>query len=428
MVNLPSLVDEPYMSSRNDNLECVSFHLTSFRPPYDMIQNYNDTWAKVGGYLADNEDFGSQLRRKLTGEDVIIAKAKALKTDDEKIAYLFNVVQSTMKWNGEDQWYTIDGTSEAWDKKSGNATEINLILYHLLNKSGVSNALPMVTSTREHGKVNPMYTFTSQFNRAVVYIPVDSTRFYVLDASNKYNMCNEIPYDVLNSSALWLNMKEKTFDLIFVAKTEPVRETVFINAEIKPDGKLAGTADISSISYNKIQSVDSYKTDGETKYIDYLRGGDNNLKISSLKLENMDVDSLPLIQHINFSLDLAGSDDNYIYLNSNLFTSAKTNPFLSDTRSSNIDFGYQKSMTINGMFKIPAGYKIDALPKNIAMSMPDQSITFRRIMGEQDGSIAVRYVISYKKSIYTKDQYADIHEFFKKMYEMLNEQIVLKKS
>jgi hypothetical protein len=29
---------------------------------------------------------------------------------------------------------------------------------------------------------------------------------------------------------------------------------------------------------------------------------------------------------------------------------------------------------------------------------------------------------------YSKDYYPDFHEFFKKMYELLNEQIVLKKS
>jgi hypothetical protein len=78
---------------------------------------------------------------------------------------------------------------------------------------------------------------------------------------------------------------------------------------------------------------------------------------------------------------------------------------------------------------VPAGYKVDVLPKNISMTTPDQGVVFRRIMGQQDdGTIAVRYVIVYKKSIYFKENYADFHEFFKKMFEMLNEQIVLKKS
>jgi hypothetical protein len=427
MVNIPSLPAESFMRSSYDNLQSISFHLTSFKPPYGFVHNISDTWAKVGGELADDEDFGKQLRRKLTGEDAIIATAKALKTDDAKIAYIFNAVKNTMKWNGDDEWYTLDGTSEAWDKKTGNSTEINLILYHLLKKSGVA-ALPMVVSTRDNGRVNITYTSLAQFNRAVVYIPVDSTKRYILDATGKYNMYNETPFELLNSHGLYLNMDQKSYDLLFINKAEPVRQAVYIAAEIKPDGKLAGTAQLSSFSYNRISGIDKYKTDGEKKYIDYLRDDDNNLKISALKMENMDTDTLPLVQNINFNLDLTGSDDNYIYFDPNLFSSLHTNPFLSENRNTDIDFGYLHNLAINGIYTMPAGYKVDALPKNISMTMPDRSITFRRFIAEQDGKIAVRYTISYQKSIYFKEDYADFHEFFKKMYELLNEQIVLKKS
>jgi hypothetical protein len=428
MVNIPSLIDEPYMTSTNDNLRHISFVMTSFRPPLGFIQNGNDSWARVAGYLVDDEDFGAQLKRKLTGEEDIITKAQALKTDDQKIAFIFNQVKGAMKWNGEDRWYTIDGTSKAWDNKTGNSTEINLIMYHLLKKSGVV-AYPMVVSTREHGKVNPVYPFINQFNRAVVYIPVDSTKHYFLDASDKYNAYNETPWELLNSSGLYINPDKKTYDLVSLEKSEPVRQAVFINAQIKPDGKLDGTADISSFSYNRIGDIRRYKKDGEQKYMEYLQDHDNNLKISSVKMENMEDDTLPLVQHINFNLDLAGSDDNYIYVNPNLFTSFHSNLFISDTRTTDIDFGCQNTLTLNAVYKLPAGYKVDALPKSVSMTTPDQGVLFKRVMGQQeDGSIAVRYVIMYKKSIYFKENYADFHEFFKKMFEMLNEQIVLKKS
>jgi hypothetical protein len=427
MVNMPSLPEEPYMGSYNDNLASLHFHLNSFRPPYGFVQHFSDTWAKVGGNLAENEDFGAQLKRKLANEDEIINTAKALKTDDEKIAYIFNTVKNAMKWDGNDDWYTLDGTTEAWAKKTGNSTEINLILYHLLKKSGVA-AMPMIVSTRDHGKVNPIFTFLYQFNRAVVYIPVDSTKRYILDASNKYNMYNEVPYDILNSSGLYLDMDQKSYDLIFIDKPDPVRRSVYINADIKPDGKVAGTAQISNFSYNRINGIDKYKTDGEKKYIDYLTNADNNLKISSLKMENMDVDTLPLIQDIDFNYDLTSTDENYIYFNPNLFTLMNKNPFLSESRKSDIDFGCLDNLTLNSIYTIPAGYKVDALPKSVSMAMPDNSIIFRRTMIEQDGKIAVRYTINYKKTIYFKEDYADFHEFYKKMYEMLNEQIVLKKS
>lgn len=142
----------------------------------------------------------------------------------------------------------------------------------------------------------------------------------------------------------------------------------------------------------------------------------------------MEIDTLPLTQNIAFNLDLAGSDENYIYLNSNLFTSLKTNPFLSESRMTDIYFGYLKNYSINSVYKIPTGYKTDALPKNISMITPDKSISFKRIIAEQDGSILVRYIIDYKKAAFNPDQYPSLHDFYKKMYEMLNEQIVLKKS
>jgi len=427
MDNIPSLNDEPYMSSKTDNRASISFILTSIKPINGFVKSRADTWAKIGDALADDEDFGHQLKRKLAGEDVIINQAKTLKTDDEKIAFLFNKVKTTMKWNDEDRWYTNVGTSSAWDTKTGNATEINLILYHLLKKSGVA-AMPMIVSTREHGRVNPSFPYVGQFDRAVVYIPVDSTKLYVLDASNKYNMYNEIPYNLLNSSGFYVDIDNKTEDLVFLQKQTPIRESVFITAEIKPEGKIEGNAEISSLSYNRMSDIDDYNTDGEKKYIENLRDDDNNLKISSLKMENMDVDSLPLVQNIKFNLDLTGSDDNYIYFNSNLFSSLHKNPFLSETRSSDIDFGYPSTLTINGIYKEPAGYKVDALPKNISITMPDRGIIFKRIIGEQDGNIVVRYVVSYNKSIYFKENYADFHEFFKQLFQMLNEPIALKKS
>ena len=75
--------------------------------------------------------------------------------------------------------------------------------------------------------------------------------------------------------------------MTFLQKKELVRQVVLINAEIKADGKMSGVADLSSFSYNRFNAAEKYKTDGEKKYIDYLRDDDNNLKISAIKFENI---------------------------------------------------------------------------------------------------------------------------------------------
>ena len=376
--------------------------------------------------MADDDSFGGQLRSKLNNEEAIINKAKTLKTDDEKIAYVFNEVKNAMKWNGLNTWYTIDGTSKAWNNKSGNSAEINIILYHLLKECNIE-AYPMIVSTREHGKVMLYFTSLTQFNKAVVYVPVDSTKNYVLDATGKNNLYNVTPAELLNSPGFCVDKKKNLFELIYLKNDVPATQLVSVSGEISPNGKLKGTVEINSESYNKINAIDKYKAIGEKKYIESLKDNNNELNISSIKLENMDVDSLPLTQKAEFELGLTGSDENYIYLNPNLFTPLKINPFLNEKRSTGIDFEYLRNFYLTGVYKTPAGYKIDALPKTMTLVMPDQSMSFKRLVVEQEGSIIIRYSINYYKVQYSKDDYPDIHEFFKKMYEMLNEQIVLKK-
>ncbi len=427
LANVAAIPDEPYMSCLTDNCQRILFQLMSIRPFGARIATFSDTWTKVGELFIESDSFGGQMNKHLTGEDVLIAKAKSMKTDDEKISYLFNEVKNTMKWNDYYSKYSEDGVSKSWDKKIGTSGEINLMLCHLLKKAGIK-VYPMLTSTRKNGRVNPSYPNYYQFNSAAAYIPIDSTRFYILDASNKYNLYNHIPLNLLNSFGFYMDKEHKDYSTLFLQNTNPVRQVVLINGAIKGDGKLSGDADISNFGYHKVNDVTKYKVDGEKKFIEYLVNNDNNLKISSLKLNDMEIDSLPLKETFNFDLDLSGSDGNYIYFNPNMLSAMRTNPFLNDKRVTDIDFGYRSNYLINGTYKVPTGYKVDALPKSIAMTTPDNSITFKRFVAEQDGTIVVRFTVDHKKSIYFKEDYPEFHEFFKKMYEMLNEQIVLKKS
>jgi hypothetical protein len=381
----------------------------------------------MGKEIAADKDFYKPFDQGLHDEDELVKQAKALATEDQRIGFLFNKVKTLMKWDEEKEWLSYHGIRSAWKKKSGNWGEINMILLRLLRESGV-NAYPMLVSTRDHGKIIADFVNFDQINKLVTYVPVDTTKKYVLDASNKYSVYNEVPFDVLNSYGLCLNKDKGDYHLIFLKKDEPVKQAVLIDAEIRPDGTMKGTAQISSVSYNKSNSVELYKKLDETKYKQLLTDEDNNIRITSLKMENADVDSLPLIQTVDFSLDLPGTDEKYIYFNPNLFTSLHQNPFISKDRFSDIDFGYPVLYYISGRYKIPAGYQVDAMPKSMNLVMADRSISFRRLIGEQDGYIVVNYTISYKKSFYPTSSYDDIYAYFKKMTDILNEQIVLKKS
>ncbi|MBB3054797.1 DUF3857 domain-containing protein [Mucilaginibacter gotjawali] len=424
MVNVNSLTNEPYMSSYYDNLQAVRFQLVSIKSVGSYERIFSDTWAKVAGVLRDDKEFGGQLKARLNNDEAIVNKAMSFKTDREKIAYIFNEVKSEMTWDGTDEWRTNDGVYESWQRKTGNSAEINLILYHFLQQAGVT-AYPMIVSTRDHGKVDRYFTSLVQFNRTVVFI-IDSSKNYVLDAAEKNNSWYEIPENLLNSWGLYINNVSNSYKLIELKKSTPVSQSISVDADINSSGTLQGTAVITSDGYNKLDAVNLYKSGGEKNYINYLENTNSNLKITALDFENTDTSQL--IQKIHFNSNLTGPDDKYIYLKTNLFSNLKNNPFLSENRTTDIDFGYCKNYNITAVYRIPREYEIVSSPTNISMDdIPDQSVSLKYDVTTTGSIIKVNYSIHINKPELSNDYYPAYYKFFKKMYEMLNEQVVLKK-
>jgi len=61
------------------------------------------------------------------------------------------------------------------------------------------------------------------------------------------------------------------------------------------------------------------------------------------------------------------------------------------------------------------------------MIMPDTSIVFSRIMGANEEQLAMRTTLQFKKPFYKAEDYGYFREFYKKLFDLLNEQIVIKK-
>ena len=84
---------------------------------------------------------------------------------------------------------------------------------------------------------------------------------------------------------------------------------------------------------------------------------------------------------------------------------------------------------MNTFVTLPDGYVPDVLPKSVQLINPDKSVVFvREIFNEAaTNRIISRIKMDFKKSHYTAGEYDEIKEFYKKMFDLLNEQIVLKK-
>jgi hypothetical protein len=251
---------------------------------------------------------------------------------------------------------------------------------------------------------------------------------YVLDATEKLTPSKLIPPDVLNSEGMVI---EKIDDggwgwKMLWEEDEVFNNNILLIADIDKDGLLTGEATITSADYARIARMPRLK-EGKKQFTEaYFSSQNAGVKIDSVYFDNEKSDTLPLVQHVSFNQTLSSSGD-YKYFTANMFSGLEKNPFFADNRSSDIFFGYKQHITINGSFAIPEGYKFEELPKNIKMIMPDTSISFTRIAQAGEDRLSVRIILDFKKTSYTIEEYPEFKDFYKKLFDLLNEQFVLSK-
>ncbi|WP_207496666.1 DUF3857 domain-containing protein [Aridibaculum aurantiacum] len=421
MQNIPGLRNEPFMDAPKDYMQRVQFQLSSYTSSYGSKVNYINTWNDVTKELMSEQAFGRAIDRRLSTTDGLIAEVKSLQSPLQKMQYLHAYFRKTFSWTGINSKYAIDGLKDVWDKKKGTSGELNLLFINLLKQTGVE-VYPMLVSERDHGKVNPDIPLLDQFNKVVAYVVADN-KSYVIDASDEHTPSHLTPYKILNTHAFLLNNKKS--EIITLTDNDKVHSNV-INfvATVQKDGSIEGKTTVLSSDYARIERAYEVKNNKEKFVYNYFTRA-REISVDSLQVKTGDTDTEPLQQEFKFTT-AASSTGDYHLLNLNLFTGHEKNPFTANYRFSRINYGCKYQTTINQKYLLPEGCQPDGLPKNVHLKTGDGSIEMIRVVKHEANELSVQLNFKVNKSVFTPEYYSDIKDFYNKMINLLNEQVVLK--
>lgn len=420
--NVPALREEPFMGAEKDYLQRVVSQLQRIVYNDGQVEEVMSSWPKLTDQLLDDEDFGLQLKKNLPHTKSLDDSLKNIQGDYNKMIAIYNYVRANMNWNNSEHIYSSQGVKTAWDKKSGSNAEINFILIDLLRDAGIK-AFPLLVSTKDNGTVNTIYPFLDQFNCTMTCVLIGDHKYF-LNAADKYNPSNLIPYDVLDNEGFIVD-KEYGGWVTLSDPKDRWKNVVWYSAQITPDAEMEGKATIYSYGYSKNPRVKKWKEE-KSSFEDYFTKDLTGLKVKNIELKYEDVDTMPLQQKLDFTLPVNASGD-FKYFTLNLFQGLEKNPFIADERKTDIDFNYPQSYTLIGKVDLPDDYEFDDLPKSIKMIMPDSSITLQRLIQRDNNEINFRITLDFERSVYSANSYPDFQEFYKKLFSTLNEQIVIKK-
>jgi hypothetical protein len=424
MENIPSLGPEPFMSAFKDYLQHVEFKLSSIRVPGQPEMTYNTSWKRINDDLLARNDFGAQLDKNVPNTEDLDAQLVPVGDSLARMTLVYNYVRHHMEHQatGNDR-FSQEGVKSAWEARKGGTGSINLLLINLLRKAGL-RAYPLLVSTRKHGAVNIANPELAQFNEVLALVWIGDKK-YVLDGTDKFTPSLLIPYDVQYSKGFIIDRDSYGWVDLYDAG-DAFRISVIVTGEITDKGILKGSASIYNYAYSKVprcrildEGMDRFKTI-------FYTGAYKDFRVDSLAVTNMETDSLPLDQELRFRTRLNSSGD-YLFYAPALFLGLERNPFLAAHRFSDVDFGYVQHYTISGSLRLPDGFRLDTLPKNIRMIMPDTSIVLERQMQVDDNVLSYRIDLDIKRPVYFADEYDNFREFYKRLFATLNDPVVIRK-
>lgn len=423
MHHVPALSDESFVNNISNYTSSVLHELASVRAINGVTKSYANDWESVSRTIYDNSDFGAELNKNGYYESEIGIAVSGSSEKFQKMSSIYNAVKSRMSWDGMYGYYCDKGVRKAFQEKTGNVAEINLMLVAILRSAGI-DANPVLVSTRSNGV--SLYPAFSSFNYVIVQAEIDGKKI-LLDATDKWASPDILPVRDLN----WFGRvirADGTSDLVDLMPKAKSREIVNIMAKIEVQGAYNGQVRRQYFDHNALNFRSSNGELSEESYLEKIEKSHNGFELSTYKRDAEADLTKPVTESFAFEskngVEVIGDR---MYISPLAFLVVERNPFRQEKRDYPIDFVYPQQEKINLNLVLPDGYVIESLPGAINLAMPDNLGTFRFVSQPGDKTVQISATYDMNEAVIAADYYDSLKEFYQKMVDKQNEKIVLKK-
>lgn len=380
------------------------------------------TWAELAQYLHKNEQLGRQYAQKGNFEEVWQAAQSTIeqaKTEDGKVRAAYYFINKNVEWNGEWSIYATESLNKAFQKKSANSAELNLMLVACLNAAGV-RAVPMLVSTRPHGKTNVNAALATQFDHLVCYTESNGAPRF-LDAGDVYRPVGMLRTEALNNDAWVLDINNPRW--VKIVPTLSVRQTLS-TFSLSKEGDLSGRFVKTSKGY---EAVVERNDQSRKAAASFLKKEHQGIRIDSVTTYNLDANLSGSFKRSFYCFipQAIENVDNKMEIHPLWYTNFEAYMLTAPSLHS-VDFAYPVSDLHVFNLAIPEGASVDKMPKDETLELADKGAIYQFTAVQSNGLVQLTIRLQIDRLHFDASEYTKMKEFFERIAAKQAEKIVLK--
>jgi len=423
MKDVPALKKEPFVNNMDNYRSAVVYELQYTKFPQSPIKSYSTTWEKVIETIYKDPNFGGQLAHKRYFKEELETLIGDRTDEVEKAAAIFQFVQHYMNWNGMLGYYTDKGVKKAFEERTGNIADINLMLTAMLNEAGL-DANPVLISTRDHGV--PLFPTRKGFNYVIASVVLNNS-VVLLDATNKYTKPNVLPIRALNWNGKLIR-KDGSSRTVAVMPNRVSKDNLNCSVALDQDGMITGKMRKTYTDFKAFQFRNNYNDVQEDSYLDNLESLNVGMEIGEYNVKNNKVVGKSIMENMDFTMEGQVSKvGDKMYITPLLNQAITENPFKLDQRDYPIDYAYPWEEKVVISLTLPEGYQIETLPESVKFGLPNKMASFIYKIVAKDNTIQVLADLKMNTAIIPAIDYPNLKELYKKIVEKEAEKVVLTK-
>jgi len=424
--NVPAFKSEPYINNHKNYLSRLNIELLSIHIPGSFYKDYATTWEAVAKILREDDDFGGRLfGLNLFLNELEKQIKSSTSSPEERMAKAYDAIKK-IKWNDKNSiWVNENGLSYSFNKKIGNAADINLNLVSLLRKLDI-DANPVVLSTRGNGVLPPFSVSLNKLNYVIAQAVIGE-KSYMLDATEDNLPLGMLPERTINGRGLII--KKDGQDWVDLVPQKKDKTVSILKLNLSADGTLKGNWAKSVFDYGALAERDHYKTfNSQDEYLKSIESKYVGLSIDNFKITGIDSIQQPLTEDFAVTLkNKVTKANNQIFINPIMFDKYTENPFKAEERAYPVDFVTPIEETQMFILELPNGYTIDQLPKNTKMVLPENTGSFQMLSSLNDNKVQVLFKLNINKPVFIQSEYQNLKAFFDELVKKQSEMLIVKK-